>query len=257
MATKQVRQGGPEFAQHLMVPGVQGLAIGRYDTDVPVLPALSDFRVLTPDLRGHGASDLAAVINLAGVPVLLVAWTYGGLVATDYLRHHGETNLSGLVLVSPLRKIGSESAFALLGQKFLATAGGLTSNDLDEAVSGASAFVGVLRAGEWDAPTRERLLGTVLSVPSRIRAAILTRVADGDESIGAINVPTLVIYGTDDEAVISSSSAKLKTLLPTARVSAYPGVGHMPFAEEPTRFNSELAEFANALPAKTSAAVAR
>lgn len=256
-----------------MVPGVQGLAIGRYDTDVPVLPALSDFRVLTPDLRGHGASDapeddrysssttwaddLAAVINLAGEPVLLVAWSYGGLVATDYLRHHGETNLSGLVLVSPLRKIGSESAFALLGQKFLATAGGLTSNDLDEAVSGASAFVGVLRAGEWDAPTRERLLGTVLSVPSRIRAAILTRVADGDESIGAINVPTLVIYGTDDEAVIPSSSAELKTLLPTARVSAYPGVGHMPFAEEPTRFNSELAEFANALPTKTSAAVAR
>jgi pimeloyl-ACP methyl ester carboxylesterase len=250
---------------------VHGLSMnaGVWDS---VLPALSDFRVFTPDLRGHGGSDapenngyassatwaddLAAVISLAEQPVLLVAWSYGGLVATDYLRNHGDTNLSGLVLVSPLRKIGSETALALLGPKFLETAGRLTSDDLNEAVSGASAFVDVLRAGEWDVPTRERLLGIVLSVPSRVRAAILARVADGDETIGAVNVPTLVIYGTADEAVMPSSSAELKTLLPTARVSAYPGAGHMPFAEEPTRFQAELAEFANGLPAKATAAVA-
>jgi pimeloyl-ACP methyl ester carboxylesterase len=65
------------------------------------------------DLRGHGgsevsadgyddpgvwAADLAAVLELAGRPAVLVGSSYGGLVITDYLRAHGQAGVAGLVL---------------------------------------------------------------------------------------------------------------------------------------------------------------
>ena len=75
------------------------------------------FRLITFDNRGHGesdkprdadsyregrlwADDLAAVIEETRLekPVV-VAWSYGGLIVTDYIRFHGESNVAGIDLV--------------------------------------------------------------------------------------------------------------------------------------------------------------
>jgi non-heme chloroperoxidase len=258
-ARLRVLERGPEDAPVVVL--VHGLSLNAGVWD-PVLPRLQDsFRILAPDLRGHGrsdapdddtysrsrtwAEDLAAVISLAGPgPAVLVGWSYGGLVATDYLRAYGQSALSGLVLVSPLRKIGSADALALLQPDFLATAGGLASTDLDQALPAVSAFVDLLRAGDWDQPTRERLLGAALSVPARVRAAILARVEDGDDALANLTIPTRVIYGSDDNVIAPTAFADLGTIINTADLAVYPGVGHTPFAEDPDRFAAELAEFA-------------
>ena len=77
----------------------------------------ANFRMVTFDNRGHGmsekpldpgcyaderlwADDLAAVIDQTdlGRPVV-VAWSYGGLIVTDYVRAHGDAAIAGINLV--------------------------------------------------------------------------------------------------------------------------------------------------------------
>ena len=76
-----------------------------------------DFRIVTFDLRGHGmsetpleaehyvdarlwADDLNAVIeDLELDRPVLVAWSYGGFVVTDYLRAYGEEAVAAVDLV--------------------------------------------------------------------------------------------------------------------------------------------------------------
>ncbi|WP_165036667.1 alpha/beta fold hydrolase [Candidatus Protofrankia californiensis] len=267
-ARLRVLEHGPEQAPTVVL--VHGLSLNAGVWDPLVARIQNSFRILAPDLRGHGhsdapdddtyslsrtwAEDLEAVISLAGPgPVVLVAWSYGGLVATDFLRAYGQSGLSGLVLASPLRKIGSADALALLGPDFLATAGGLTSTDLDEGVAAVSAFVDLLRAGDWDQAARERLLGAALSVPPRVRAAILGRVSDGDDALAELTIPTRVVYGSDDTVIAPAAFAELDTIIAAATTTAYPGVGHIPFAEDPARFAAELVEFVGTLSPATAA----
>ena len=77
----------------------------------------ASFRMVTFDNRGHGmsekpldpgcyaderlwADDLAAVIDQTSLerPVL-VAWSYGGFIVTDYVRAHGDAGIAGIDLV--------------------------------------------------------------------------------------------------------------------------------------------------------------
>ena len=77
------------------------------------------FRMVTYDLRGHGASDkplesqrykdaklwadeVQAVMDGVGLrrPVL-VGWSYAGRIICDYLRHHGQGRLAGLTSWAP------------------------------------------------------------------------------------------------------------------------------------------------------------
>ena len=94
------------------------------------------FRLVTPDLRGHGrsdkprapesytqgemwAGDVAAVIGELGLahPVLL-AWSYSGLIACDFLRFDDPSKLSGLGLISARSMIGTDAAGAMSGSLF-------------------------------------------------------------------------------------------------------------------------------------------
>src|SRR5205807_2376119 len=82
----------------------QSGAVWRTQLDGPLH---RDFRLFAADLRGHGdsevpddepdpgydsadwAADVRAMIGHIGGPVVLVGWSYGGLVVTDYLREFG------------------------------------------------------------------------------------------------------------------------------------------------------------------------
>ena len=60
---------------------------------------------LDPDRYVDGrlwADDVAAVIDQTGLdrPVV-VAWSYGGLILTDYVRAYGEQAIAGIDLVGP------------------------------------------------------------------------------------------------------------------------------------------------------------
>ncbi|HKN98519.1 MAG TPA: alpha/beta fold hydrolase, partial [Pseudonocardiaceae bacterium] len=84
-------------------------------------PLAGSFRLYAADLRGHGdsgrpetgydscaewAADVRALLDLAGRPAVLVGWSYGGLVVTDYLRVHGTGGVAGLVFVGAITELG-------------------------------------------------------------------------------------------------------------------------------------------------------
>ena len=63
------------------------------------------------------------------------------------------------------------------------------------------------------------------------------------DRLEALRVPTLVIQGRDDiRSRISHTEAGIARM-PAARLSVYDRCGHLPFYEQPARFNEEVASF--------------
>ena len=64
-----------------------------------------------------------------------------------------------------------------------------------------------------------------------------------------VDVPALVMWGTKDRAVRVESSAPLHQHFRNVKVVTFDGVGHLPMEEAPDRFNHEVIDFWNKLPA--------
>jgi len=62
------------------------------------------------------------------------------------------------------------------------------------------------------------------------------------EAIGAINIPTLIMSGDEDEPCLEPS-LMLKRTIKTSQLAVLPGAGHGINLEEPSLFNQLLAEF--------------
>ncbi len=106
-------------------------------------PELAGCRMVTMDLRGHGASenlqpprsysddtlwadDVAAVMDATGLqkPVV-VAWSYAGRVITDYVRHRGTERAAGINLLDASDRLKTRDA-GCRPQAFVA----MTNDDL-------------------------------------------------------------------------------------------------------------------------------
>ena len=61
-----------------------------------------------------------------------------------------------------------------------------------------------------------------------------------------VDVPTLLIYGEEDERAPKYVAEDLRASIPTARLVALPGVGHVCNVEAPRRFNGEVRRFLRA-----------
>jgi pimeloyl-ACP methyl ester carboxylesterase len=56
-------------------------------------------------------------------------------------------------------------------------------------------------------------------------------------------IPTLLMWGSKDTAVDTSSAAPLAKYFPNSELVVFPGVGHLPYEECPEEFNRALLEF--------------
>jgi pimeloyl-ACP methyl ester carboxylesterase len=56
-------------------------------------------------------------------------------------------------------------------------------------------------------------------------------------------LPTLLIWGSRDQAVLPNSAAKLVANFTRARLVIMPGMGHLPYEEAPEEFNRLVIEF--------------
>jgi pimeloyl-ACP methyl ester carboxylesterase len=56
-------------------------------------------------------------------------------------------------------------------------------------------------------------------------------------------IPTLLMWGSKDPAVYSSSAKPLAKYFPNSKLIIFPGIGHLPYEECPKEFNRALIEF--------------
>lgn len=223
-----------------------------------------EFRLVALDLRGHGMSDMpdgvehynsetlwaddvASIIEYLNLdrPVL-VGWSYGGLVIGDYVRRHGESGISGVNYVGAAVALNAEAMQDLLGPGFLDHVEDATQPDLPGNIEAIRKFLRELVVTPMKSDDHERALAFNMTVPPTVRGNMLQRAVDTTDVLARMNVPVLVTQGRQDQHVLPAMAERILEVCPTARVSWFEDVAHMPFMEDWQRYNTELADFARA-----------
>ncbi|ALK34310.1 alpha/beta fold hydrolase [Burkholderia plantarii] len=247
--------GNPDGAPIILVHGLLG---SRLDWDAQLQgPALRQYRIITYDLRGHGLSDrpsgaepyhdgrrwgddLAAVIagSHARRPVV-VGWSLGGVVISNYLAAHGDADIAGAVYVDGVVELTPRLLVAHPD-----VYRDMNSPDLRTHLDGERAFLALCFQHRPAAVTFERLLANAALASWDMQREIPTMTAFAAEGLGRARVPLLFLYGGRDALVDTPATlARARELNPRIASKVYAESGHAPFIEEPARFNRDLAAF--------------
>jgi non-heme chloroperoxidase len=221
-----------------------------------------EFRLVAYDLRGHGmseaplepenytadelwADDVAAIVDELRLdrPVL-VGWSYGAFVISDYVRVHGQDRITAINFVEGVTKLGEAAFGTLIGPGFLDHFVDATADDLPTNIRAMRSFVKTCLVKPLSSDDVETAICWNVVVPATVRAALAAREIDDDDVLRALGVPVLLTHGRMDSVVLPAMAEHVLTTCPTAEISWYDGVGHAPHLEEPERFNRELAELA-------------
>jgi non-heme chloroperoxidase len=222
--------------------------------------ALADeFRLVAYDLRGHGmseaplepehyadgalwADDVAAIVEQLGLDrTVLVGWSYGAFVICDYLRLHGQDRVAAINFTGGGVKLGQAAFGTLLGPGFLDHFADATADDLPTNIRAMRSFVRTCIAKPLPEDEVETAVCWNVVVPARVRAHLAARELDYDDVLRALDVPLLVTHGRADSVALPAMAEHVLATCPSAEISWYERVGHVPHLEEPERFNRELA----------------
>lgn len=228
---------------------IMGLGYARWGWEPVVEPLARTFDVLLHDNRGIGESDappgpyttaqLAAdavqVLDEAGVARAHVAGTsLGGMVAQEVALAYPE-RVDRLVLSATTP--GGPHAFPM------------PQRTVDLMLARASLREYVENALEPDA--RPDLVDRIVAHRERTAQRFEPWAAqaaagagfDAYDRLGGIAAPTLVQHGDGDVVVDPRNAELLAARIPGARLSIYPGCGHLHMWQQPERFVRELEEF--------------
>ncbi len=247
--------GNPNGPAIILVHGLLGSRL-NWDAQVQS-PQLRQYRIITYDLRGHGlsdkpsgaqpyhdgrhwADDLAAVIKGShAVKPVVVGWSLGGVVISNYLATYGDRDIAGAVYVdgvvelAPGQIVDHPEVYA-----------NMNSPDLKTHLDGERTFVGLCFNRRPDVDAFSRLLANAAMASWDMQKEIPTMTVFAADGIGKARVPLLFIYGGHDALVDTHVTlARAAELNPRIASKVYAGSGHAPFIEEPDRFNHDLAEF--------------
>ncbi len=215
------------------------------------------FRVIAPDLRGFGqsdvtpgtvtmaqfADDLAGILDAVGVsePVHLCGLSMGGYIAWHFFRRH-RNRLGSLVLCDTRAVADSAEA----KQNRIATADRVLAEGPQFL---ADAMLEKLFA-EHTRSDRPELVdatrGVIMATsPDGIAAASrgMAERPDVSDWLSGIDVPTLVIVGEYDPISPPSEMRGIADSIPGAVFREIPGAGHMSPCESPHEVNTVLSDF--------------
>jgi non-heme chloroperoxidase len=218
-----------------------------------------EFRLVAYDLRGHGmseaplepehytdgklwAEDVAAIVDQLRLdrPVL-VGWSYGAFVISDYVRAYGQDRISAINFIEGAVKLGEAAFGTLIGPGFLDHFVDATADDLPTNIRAMRSFVRACLVKPVSDDDLETAVCWNVVVPAQVRANLGAREIDDDDVLRVLDVPLLVTHGREDSVVLPAMAEHVLAMCPAAEASWYDGVGHAPHLEEPERFNRELA----------------
>ncbi len=219
------------------------------------------FRLLIPDLPGHGASspspqnglaDIAADLAcwLAAVeknPVALVGWSLGGMLGLEIARQE-KVPVKRLVLIGTTPRFTTSSDW-LFGLP-LAQVRALARNLERRFEATLADFFALAFAGEKINAERLRTIRNFAvkrsPLPDRtVALSLLNMLADQDQRnvLSEIHQPTLVLHGELDQITPASAGRSLAERLPQGTYVEFPGVGHGPFLSRPQEAVAIIREF--------------
>lgn len=223
----------------------------------------ASFRVVAPDLRGHGrsrgvftgygfsgfAADLAALFRHLDIKdALLAGWSMGGQIVLQALPLL-EGRLSGLALISSTPCFNANSSFPYGLSRVEADGMALkVRRNIARAMDG---FRGLMFAeGELDdqqlADDVARILAEAAVPDVGTALESLQALADADMRplLASVQLPTLVVSGDQDRICLPAAAEYLHSHIRASQcVQFNNGCGHAPFLTRPERFASVLADF--------------
>jgi pimeloyl-ACP methyl ester carboxylesterase len=210
-------------------------------------------RVLAPDLRGFGetarggaatgldqmADDLAALLDHLAIERATVAGlSMGGYITFALWRRH-RARIAGLILADT--RAGADSAEAKQAREENARlVEGAGPSPL------ADQMLPKLLAPSATTPVCDEVRGIIVNNDRAGVAAALRAMAarpDSTPLLSAIDVPTLVVVGSEDALTPPKEAHLLHDGIAGSRLVEIPGAGHLSNMENPEVFNNALAEF--------------
>ena len=219
-----------------------------------------DYRVIRFDQIGHGltgpsadgvyttdafADDVGAVADELGIDRFVLGGnSMGGGISMAYALKHPE-RLLGLVLVdatgAPIqREGGGNLAFTLAQIPGVGAAlsqllpRSLVERSLSQSVSNQDVVTPDAVDRYWELA---RYPGTRAATRARFATARKPFEAD---AVAALDVPTLIMWGTEDALIPYEAAGWFMEHLPNGTLVAYENIGHLPMEEAPERSAADL-----------------
>ncbi|EDY42878.1 alpha/beta fold hydrolase [Streptomyces sp. SPB074] len=215
--------------------------------------AAASRRVLVPDLRGYGesevtpgtvgfatfAADIAHLLDAHGIgDFALGGLSMGGQIAMECVRHFG-TRVRGLLLVGTTPE--PETPEGVRARRELAAR--LEREGMDPYTAEALPRMTATPPGSAvTAHVRRMMRGTP---PAGAAAALRGRALRPDYRpvLREFTAPALVVVGERDTYTPVASARALADLLPDARLAVVPGAAHLPVLEAPERVGELVVEW--------------
>ncbi|MER5184190.1 alpha/beta fold hydrolase [Streptomyces sp. NPDC002896] len=213
-------------------------------------------RVILPDLRGYGdsdvtpgkvflsdfADDIAALLGHLGVERAVVGGvSMGGQIAMEFQRRYPQ-RVRALVLSDTSAPAETEE-----GKEFRNR---LADRLLAEGMDGyAGEVIDKMLAAYNVAAMPDvaaHILGMMRATDPRGAAAALRGRAerpDYRDTLAAVEAPVLIVVGADDVYTSVADAEDIHRLVPHATLAVIEHAGHLPGAEQPEPFNAVLLDF--------------
>jgi pimeloyl-ACP methyl ester carboxylesterase len=222
----------------------------------------STYRIIAPDLRGHGDSpapegvytmdemaddviELLETLHIAE-PIVLGGLSMGGYVALSLVARYPR-RVRALMLLDT--RAGADTPEAAQGREATAR----TVLDANSASPVASAMVTKLfsKMTLEERPERVEPMRAVMeaTTPRGIAGALrgMAKRPDRRADLAAISVPTLVLVGAEDVITPPAEAKALAEAIPHAQLAIIPRAGHMAPYENPAVANAAILNFLSSL----------
>ena len=228
----------------------------------PIVPVLvSRYRILRPDLRGHGdseigagpaliskhAADVARIMDAEGIGrAAIVGCSIGGYIIFEFWRRYrarisalticdsrpqpdtAEGRANRLKAAADVLESGTEQYFQSMMPRFM---GRTTVSSRPDIVAGALAMMRKMSAED-------------VSLVQRGMAERVDSVGD----LKTINVPTLIVIGEEDQFSTVADGELMRQHIPNSQLKVIPKAGHYAPYEQPDAVGPVLRQFLDSSP---------